>query len=359
MRVREATSEDREAWNAFVDTEGGRFIQYYDWKPVYENKGAKYIPLLTENDSSEIVGILPIIREKRALSSIIHADTRTGGLLTKTSLSDTERYQVISELVKYVDTQYSRGCSRFTLKDNLALAEEMSEEASAAFIDNGFRFRYDKQTRLPCIFILELEQPFEENIWKGLWSSKFRQEMNKVKRSGVVIIQDSEFHYADVFIDMLSANYKRHGTIPPTRDEVMTTLSIFRDKAKLFVALLYDQPTVVLLCYYYDSICYLAEIGSYEKDTSDANKLCYVAAIEDACNEGYRYADLSVAATSSLALFKERFKATRVPFIIYEKNYSVIRTLIEQLPVLTKRAWHDKTYIWKKRRKLWDRLVHW
>ena len=139
----------------------------------------------------------------------------------------------------------------------------------------------------------------------------------------------------------------------------MFELHTFSDKAMLYLALLDNQPIVALLCYHTASTCCLKEIGSYEKDTADADKLCYKVAIKDACNAGYKSADLTFTATSSLAAHKERFKAIRVPFIVYEKRYSIPRTILETAPRVIKAAWSDKTYIWKKRQKLWDRIIHW
>ncbi|UCB43623.1 MAG: GNAT family N-acetyltransferase [Dehalococcoidales bacterium] len=359
MKIREATTQDKATWNTFVDTEYGSFLQYYDWKHVFENRGYTYIPLLAENNAIELVGILPIIREKRFLSSILHSDARTEGLLLKSNLADMERYEVISAFSEYVDAHYSDGCSRFTLRERLPLAEEMSEEPDTALIDNGFRFRYDKQAHLPCTFILKLKQPFEENIWKGLWSHKFRQKINKIKRSGAVVIHDRELNYVDDFIDMFFENCKRHGTTPPTREQVMFELHTFRDRVKLYFALLDNQPIVALLCYYSASTCCLWEMGSYEKDTDNATLLCYTAAIEEACNTGYKFADLGFTSTPGLAFFKEHFRANRIPFTVYEKRFSIPRTIMETAPRVIKAAWHDKTYLWKKRHRLWDRIIHW
>jgi len=360
MRVREAIAEDRAAWDAFADTEGGNFGHYFDWKYVREARGHQYIPLLAENAASEIVGILPVIKQKRYLYSILHSDTQEGGLLLKRELSDAERYETISALLKYVDTNYSGGCSRFLLRECLTPADELSEEPTAALTDSGFQFRYDMSTKLPCTFVLELKQPFEENIWKGLWSSRLRGKLNKVERDGVVVIHDREFSYIEEFIEMLSANYERHGFIPyATREQIKMEINTFRDKAKLFVALLDGRPIVASLCYYTASTCFWWEIGSYVKDTGNANTLCDKAAIEDACGAGYRFFDFGFTTSSSLAYYKERFKGTRVPIRIYEKRYSIPRTLVELGTIVLKKVWYDKTYLWKKRRVLWDSIVRW
>jgi hypothetical protein len=359
MRIREATLDDKSAWDSFVDAEDGSFFHYFDWKYVYEAGGKQFIPLLAETDQSQLIGILPVAKEKRLFYSTLDSlpEGASGGCLIKRGLSDEERLQATSALLQYLDTDYSRGCSTFTLNEDLTLAAKECEDPTAALTGNGFRFIFDRSTRLPCTHVLELKQPFEENIWKR-WRSDHRGLLNKAVRSGVVVIQDRELNYADDFIDMLYENHRRHGSKPPTRDEIKTRLNVFRDRSKLFLAMLDGQPIMALLCHYTPSTCYLAKVGSYEKDTDNANKLCWKVAIEDACNAGYRFVEFGITATPGLAFFKERFKGTRVPMRIYEKSYSIWRTLLEKAPVLMSNAWHDRSYIWKNRRLVWDRIVH-
>ena len=67
MRVREASADDKPAWDSFVDSEEGSFFHYFDWKQVYEAQGEEYIPLLVETAPSATVGILPFVRKKRLL----------------------------------------------------------------------------------------------------------------------------------------------------------------------------------------------------------------------------------------------------------------------------------------------------
>jgi hypothetical protein len=359
MRIREATLDDKSAWDSFVDAEDGSFFHYFDWKYVYEAGGNQFIPLLAETDQSQLVGILPVAKKKRWLCSTLDSlpEGASGGCLLRRGLRDQERHEAVSALLGYVDTKLSGGCSTFRLNENITLAGRASEEPMAALVDNGFRFRFDRSTGLPCTHVLELKQPFEENLWKR-WGSNQRGLLNKAVRSGVVVVQDRELKYAEDFIDMLYENYRRHRTKPPTRDEIKVRLNVFRDRSKLFVALLDGQPVAAFLCHYTPSTCYLAKIGSYEKDTNNANRLCYKVAIEDACNTGYRFFEFGITATSGLAFFKERFGAAKVPMRIYEKSYSVPRTIMEKAPVLVSSAWHDRGYIWKNRRKIWDRIIH-
>jgi lipid II:glycine glycyltransferase (peptidoglycan interpeptide bridge formation enzyme) len=237
------------------------------------------------------------------------------------------------------------------------VAGNPSEEPTPALVNHGFHFRYDRAARLPCCYVLPLRQPFEETVWKG-WAKTHRQEINKAARSGVVVVEDREFKHAEEFVVMLSENVRRHGVRPPTRQEMMLQMEVFRGKSKLFVALLDGKPIVTLLCHYTPSTCYLVRVGSHEKDTNSANRLCYKTAIEDACNAGFGFADLGYTPTQSLAFFKERFRGTRVPVRVYEKRYSILATMMEKGPVRISRAWRNRGYIWSNRGKLWRRMAH-
>jgi hypothetical protein len=359
LRVREATLEDKSVWDSFVDGEGGSFSLYFDWKFVHEVGGDQFIPLLIETAPSQLVGILPIVKENHLLYSTLDSGRGGGaqGLLLKKDLPDNERSEATSTLLEYVDTHCSRRCSSFKLAEAPASVGKLSEEPTAALVDSGFRFRYVRATGLPCNYVLRLRQPFEETIWRE-WPRTHRQDLSKAARSGVVVIQDRELRYAEDFVGMASETIERHGARPPTRDEFVVQLDVFREKTKLFVALLEGEPIVTLLCHYTPSTCHLARVGSHERDANNANKLCIKAAIEDACNAGLRFADFGYTDTESVAFFKERFRGTRVPVRVYEKRYSILRTITEKAPGLVNKVWHDKSYIWSNRRRLWDRIVH-
>lgn len=359
MRIREATPEDRGRWDSFVDAEGGSFFHYYDWKHADEAGGAQFIPLMAETDQSQMVGILPVVKKRNLLYSTLNSlpHGASGGYLIKRGLPDTEQYEASSALLQYVDKHVSAGCSTFTFRENLPLDGKPSQEPTAVLIDNGFRFRLDGATRLPCSHVLKLNQPFQENVWKG-WSRTLKKHMRKAERDGVVVVQDRDFNYAEYFMEMLLETYARHRTKPPARFEIKVRLDVFRSRSKLFVALSAGQPVVALLCYYTPSTCYMATVGSREKDTDSANKLCYKVAIEDACDRGYRFVEFGISLTASLAFLKERFRADRVPMRVYEKKCSAPRYLIEKAYDLAGNSWRDKGYIWRSRRVVWDRIMH-
>lgn len=356
VKIREATAEDRVTWNTFVDNEDGNYGHYFDWKDIYETSGVQFIPLLMETSTPQLVGILPIVKENGPLYSVLHA--YKGGLLLSKNLSGVERHKTILALVKHIDSNYSRRCSRFELYEHFPSLNQFDDEPNSALIESGFRFRYDKLTGLPCKFVVKLKQPFEDTIWRGLWSSSLRNKLKRAKKRGIVVIHDQDLDYLDTFVDMLSETYKRHENAPPTRKLIDAELNTFKGKIKLFVALRVNQPIAAILCHYYADTCELSSLGSWARENQDATALCYASIIEDACNAGYRFADLTVATTQGMVFFKERFKGVRIPYGSYEKRYSITRFFIEMVPVVFKEIRRDKLYIWKIRGRLWDRIIN-
>ena len=98
MRVRDATLEDKSAWDSFVDGEGGSFSLYFDWKYVHEAGGGQFIPLLVETAPSQLIAILPMVKQNRLLYSTLDSGRGGGaqGLLLKRGLSDNDRNEATS-----------------------------------------------------------------------------------------------------------------------------------------------------------------------------------------------------------------------------------------------------------------------
>jgi len=352
MRIREATEKDKYAWDTFIDSQDGSFYFYYDWKYVHEFQNLQLIQIIVENTQLEFICIFTLVRTLKPMYSILESEN--GGPLFKKDFPITERYQVLRTLIGYIEKSYSSGCSSFIIEDY-----ESNTKQNSALIDSKFRLRFQKGIKLPCLHVLPLKMPFEENIWKGLWSQKFRQALNKVAKNGVRVIQDPELKYMHEYTTLLVFTYKRHKSKPPSKERIMLEFNYFKDKTKLFVATFNEQPIVILSCHYSKNTCYLWGVGSMTKATDDANKLCYKAAIADACNNGYQFVDFGRSFTESLANLKERFAATRIPITIYEKRYSFPRVLFEKIPYLAKALGEDRNYILKNGDIILDRIFRW
>jgi hypothetical protein len=366
MKVREATIQDKSNWDSFVNENNGSFLYYFDWKRINEiNESSRIhrILLMIETDMNQLIGICHLIQINHIFYSSLVIFGATG-ILFKNGLSYEERSSATAVLLLCISKKFHSKCSSLTLREENNLINQKNEKYNRILLEQGFKVKSSGIPGLPCSHILPLTSPFEENIWKGLWSTNIRQKLRKAEKMGIKVIQDKEFKYIDIFLDMVAANYRRHDSPPPNRERMISELNTFKDKTRLFVALVDDRPLVTVLCHYTPSTSTLWEIGSYDKDTNNVSKYCYKAIIEDACVSGYQYMHLGGSYTEGLAQFKDWFKAVRIPIIEYEKRYSAFRKLMERFFnageltfFVADRVRHDPTYLWDKRKIIWDRIV--
>jgi len=364
MHLREATIQDKSAWDSFVDDNDGKFQCYYDWKNIAgisDRKGTKRIPLIIE--TNQIIGICHLVKKNRFFYSNlgIFGDT---GILFRKDLSPEEKFSAISALLEYIKKNLSSKCSSFVIREENILLSEKSVNYDRFLIENGFKVKPSAVVVLPCTHVLKLKAPFEETIWKGLWTYNLKHTLNKVANRGVVVIDDKEFKYLDLFLDMKASNFKRHGIARINRDQNKAEVEIFKDKTKLFVALKDNLPIYAMICHYTRNTCGLWEGGSFTKGTNDINKLVHKTVIEDACNRGYKYAHFGSSDTEGLARLKDAYRAERMPVIEYEKTFSPARRMIERVHVaavsvhfIVTRVAADRKYLWSNRRMILGKIV--
>ena len=360
MPVREATVNDKEKWNAFVESQSGSIFHYFEWKNIYEIHNWQYIPLLIEDTSTEIIGILPLVKIHDLLYSrlISLPEGTSGGFVFKKGLSQEKKSQAITMFLQHINQNYSKRCSTFIMKENLSEQDTKNTSPTELFIKNGFRFRFDKDTELPCTYILKLTPSFEEGIWNGLWGKYLRNHIRKSQKNGVHVKQDPDVDHKDDIIKMFSSTYKRFGSLPPSAEEITLRLTTFKDKTKIWVAFLNDIPIASLICYYLSSVCYASKMV-YDDSARDhyATAFLFSEAIRDACENGYRFFEFGVTETASAVEWKEQFVPLKLPMRIYEKRYSVVRTFFEKTPQVLKWAWHNKSYVWQNRRRLIRKII--
>jgi hypothetical protein len=353
MKIREATESDRFVWDAFVDANDGMFHQYFSWKYCFEKSRTPFFLLMIEDDQSQLTGIFSLIKRRYHGYSVLVAKGYKGVLLRR-DLPEDNKNEAIAALVKYIDQKYSSGCSTFLIVEQLPIGYTTGQ--NTALLNSGFRIINDKDSGLPCSHILPLQAPFEEHIWKTRWSSKFRQTLNKVEKSGIKVIDDHEFKYTEEFIKLVRGNYKRHGSRLPKQDYLRECFKVFEDRIRLFAALDHDRPIALLACFYTPTTCYLWEIGTPAKEVNDINKYCCRVAIEHACNSGYAYVDFLGAYTEGLSNQKKRFGTVQTPVLEYEKTYSAFRLYIQKGHYLVRQVFHNPGEIRKIFSAVWKKV---
>lgn len=324
MDVRIASEKDKEQWNQFVDREDGSFFQYFDWKYVYEFNTSKhrFIPLIIENNSSEILGIFPIEENLQSLYGSLESLPlgASDGFLIKKDLIELEREIVIQSFLDYIDAHYSGSHTLLSLKEHLSLSEQ-SLHPSQILIQNGFTWFNNASTKLPCTYVLPLEKPFKERIFSSM-NRTMRNRIRHTKKIGAEVIIDDEFAYIDDIYAMQIESAKKFGLVQ-RKDIYEQIFKIFQKKLKLFVCLVDSEPISAILNYYTPTTAYGA-IGPYNPKAEGYlnNILPLCASIRYACDEGYQNYEMGITSTETLAFYKEKFGAKRIPMMIYQKEFS-------------------------------------
>jgi hypothetical protein len=334
MDVRIASENDKEKWNQFVDREGGSFFQYFDWKYVYEFNSSKhrFIPLVIENETSEILGIFPIVESLQSLYGSLTSLPlgASDGFLLKRDLTESEKKMVIQSFLDYIEAHYSGSHSFLSLREYLSLSEQ-SLSPSQILIENGFTWFNNATSKLPCTHVLPLEKPFNEKIWSDLFSTKLKQRIRHVKKSNVKVIIDDNLKYKDDFIQMEIYIAKKFGSVE--KKEVHEQIfRIFQKKLKLFILLLDSKPIAGVLCYYTPTMAYQA-MAPYWPIAEDylTNTLPICTSIRYACDKGYQNYEMGITSTETLAYYKEKFGVRRIPLMMYEKDFSHFKIIANKI----------------------------
>ena len=334
MDVRIASENDKEQWNQFVDREDGSFFQYFDWKYVYEFNSSKhrFIPLISENETSEILGIFPI---EESLQSLYGSLTSlplgaSDGFLIKRDLIEPEKKMVIQSFLDYIDAHYSGSHSLLNLREHLPRSEQ-SLPPSQILIENGFTWFNNASSKLPCTHVMPLEKPFYEKIWSDLFSTKLKQRIRHVKKSNVKVIIDDDLKYKDDFIQMEIHIAKKFGSVEK-KEVHEQVFRIFQKKLKLFILLLDSKPIAGVLCYYTPKVAYQA-MAPYWPIAEDylTNTLPICASIRYACDKGYQNYEMGITSTETLAYYKEKFGVRRIPLMMYQKEFSHFKIIANKI----------------------------
>jgi hypothetical protein len=325
MDVRIASENDREKWNQFVDSEGGCFFQYFDWKYVYEFNTSKhrFIPLIIENNTSEIVGIFPIEENLRLFYGSLESLPlgASDGFLIKKNSSEQEKKLIIQSFLDYIDVHYSGSHSLISVREHLPLSEH-SINPSQILIDNSYEWVNNSATGLPCTHVLKLVRPFEEKIWPSFGTKRMKKQIEHLKKKGINVIIDDEFEYFNDFLEMQIQTAKKFG-VNENREIYTEIFKIFKKKIKLFICLLDKKPISATLCYYTPTTAHMPVVPYYPIAINYlTNTLPICASIKYACESGYQYYEMGITTTPSLAFYKEKLGGRRIPMMIYQKEFS-------------------------------------
>ncbi|RPJ53864.1 MAG: hypothetical protein EHJ95_01385, partial [Methanobacteriota archaeon] len=101
MQVRIADKGEREAWDSFVDEEGGSFFHYFGWKALYEDRGLAYVPLVLEDGDGSTIGVFPFVVRNGHLFHMLESlpEGSSGGYILSRSLTPEQRCLAASTFI--------------------------------------------------------------------------------------------------------------------------------------------------------------------------------------------------------------------------------------------------------------------
>jgi hypothetical protein len=327
MQVQLASENDKDQWDLFVDRECGSFFLYYDWKFYYEyNNRNRYIPLLIRDETDSILGIFPVVEQYGPFYPSLYSLPKgaSDGFLLKRDLSAPEKDHAVESFLGYIGEKYYHKAEYCFIRHQLPVSDDPVHR-SPVLREHGYHLLDNSSTKLPCTHILSLEQPFSEKIWAGSWSKKLRKRIRHTQKSDVRIISDDDLTYKDDFITMQIRTAKKFKS--EIKKEVLDEVfRKFQKKMKLFMLVRNSTPLAGALCYYTPSMAYLA-MAPYLPAAENylTNTLPICASIRYACDQGYRYYEMGVTSTETLAFHKEKFCARKIPLMMYYKEFSFFR----------------------------------
>ena len=339
--IREASSEDKELWNRFVDENNGSFSQYYEWKKFYESQGHKAFFILAENSNRDSVGIFPFVKIPMFLNDSIHSmplGGAFGGPLGRSS-------EVITALMKRTEEICLRErviCAYILMNPHMDNSELIKSLGSI-----GYKPRYTVE-KSPKTFVLSTQD--YKTVWEKSFNAKVRNKVRKAKKNGVKIIRN-DWSMLDKYYSILIENRKKLKTKIIQKEIFCKILNLFRDHIELYLAVYKHKLIAGAYCFDFQKIRYLFDNVSFPEYMKYCpNNLLYSEMIKDACEKSSidMFDFGSTAPNSSHFLWKKQYGGAPIPLQYYEKTYSLVKKFIREKTV------RPRVMI---RKLIWSKLV--
>ena len=238
-----------------------------------------------------------------------HPGTTIGSLVTNTSLSLKESFDLVTALVKYAQDENFSGI-KITIPPN-CYSESMSNHVEFALFKMGFTY-----VKREVSSVLLLPDTAEE-IAKGFKPSH-RQAVRKAEKEGVEIRQSTNF---EIFYRILENNLsKRHGVSPThSLKELELLQAISPKKIILHGAFIKDKMIAGVVSFILNKRVQLAFYISHDENFQDkrALNLLFFTIFKEAIKSGEKVFDFGLFTENGdpnfgLARFKENFGASGV-----------------------------------------------
>lgn len=329
------TNSNEREWEEFVAKPDNIAYIWHSlkWKKIVENEyGYKSFYLLARKDG-KVCGILPLFQIKSIITGNRLVSLPFSYYCGVVANSDDAKEQLIREAMKIVK---ELNCAYLELKMQKPIFTNLPLDLN--LVESDFYFTS----------IVQLSNDPAEN-WKQLDTRRTRWAINKAKRSGVIIITETDINDMDKFYDLKVKTRKKHGSPTPSFKFFKCIMEEFKgeDIVKLWVAEHENKIISALIFYTFKDTVMPAYIASDEKYNSYMpSNLLYWNAIEWGCNNGYKYFDFGRTEPNNEDLLKFKTKWGSDNFKIPYYYYPVVPNLMSKNRNSTKAGLI--TGMWKK-----------
>ena len=253
----------------------------------------------------------------------ISGNAETGGLFSESEITINDFKSIVNDIVGGRNLSFSLALPPFM---------KLTSDGSSSPIKEEWKVKDEWN----YVHMLKLESRDFEQIWKN-YKSKTRTSIRKAKKSGVETRDATSLNDFKTFYDFYDVASQRgyHNRIP--FESYYNLYKYASDHVKLSLAIKDEKIIAGLLSLPYSKTFYLYMSAFLpEYGTFNPTSLLYCESIKQACQEGYKYVNLSPSGNlKHIRKYKEGFGAERVEINRY-RVYSNLGKILNKINQLKK-----------------------
>ncbi len=290
MRVRVATTVDREAWDKYVSScPHARLYHLFDWGAIFEALFACKPFYLIAETGTDIVGVLPLLCVKNVGFTGNYVASLPGGLCTH---DDTFSQQLLNQAI---DLTRKHRMGYLALRDG-----EKQWDDSRLITHTEYTYVLDNLPANPDL------------VWKKI-RAEARTRVRKARKHALTTAWNSA--PLDAFYRAYATNMRDLGTPAMPKRFFAYAMERFPDTIHLLTV--HSENTVIggMMLFAFNGVLYNPFVSSLRAYFDLCpNDLLYWEAIVYACEHGYRMFDMGRSpAGSGHARFKQKYGAQPRP----------------------------------------------
>jgi hypothetical protein len=268
-------------WNDYASSHVYSTVYHLtEWSTVLE-KSFGYTPfhLFSKNKDGKLSGVLPLVLTKSfgTRNHLVSLPfSHMGGPIADSEIALLDLQEKAKNICDLLKCKYVEIKTMNNLQDS---------NIDSLWINNGFEINKQFST-----YLLDLSIP--EKVWKKLDPKSVRWAIGKARKDGVIVKKSNSVIDINHFYHLNLKTKKRIGVPGHPKCLFTNMFNILGDKCTLYLAELNGEIIAgIITIKFKDTVLYAYGASDDKYRTHQPNSLLVWTAIEESCNEGYRYFD--------------------------------------------------------------------